>query len=178
MGSGFDGLDDSDDYVTPPGKADPDAWTKLAGSRGSQRLVEVGEVAPPDLVAEALGLGGQERVVVRRRVMLLDDRPVELTDSYFPSSVASGTPLAGAGKIRGGATRALADLGFTAHEVLEDVSVRPASDAEARQLQLPQSSLVLALFRVVLSGDHTPFEVSMMTMNPQGRHLRYRITMG
>ncbi|MDA2809936.1 UTRA domain-containing protein [Nocardiopsis sp. RSe5-2] len=178
MGSGTEGLDSSQDYLTPPGQADPDTWTKMAGNRGAQRLLEVAEVEPPTPVAKALGLSDTEKAVVRRRLMLLDDRPAELTDSYYPSSIARGTTLVEPGKIKGGAVRALADLGFAAHDVLEDVSVRPATAEEARQLGLPDEAVVLALFRVVLAEDGTPFEVSTMTMNPEGRHLRYRIRMG
>ena len=64
-----------------------DAWAAEAAGRGgsgTQRLRMVSEVTPPRSVAEALETPAGEQVVVRRRVMLLDEKPVELTDSYYP----------------------------------------------------------------------------------------------
>ncbi|HWO68322.1 MAG TPA: UTRA domain-containing protein, partial [Umezawaea sp.] len=61
------------------------------GAKPGQRLREVAEVEPPREVAEALSVAEGELVVVRRRVMSLDGRPVELTDSYYPVAIARGT---------------------------------------------------------------------------------------
>ncbi|MFC9087730.1 UTRA domain-containing protein [Nocardiopsis dassonvillei] len=175
MGPRSDLNDDSASYVTarPAGASDP--WT-AQGVHAAQRLVEVGEVSTPTEVAEALGK--QERAVVRRRVMLFDDVPVELTDSYYPLSVAVGTPLAEKRKIRGGAPTLLAELGYTAHEVVEDVSAGHATASEAKALGLPSERTVLILLRTTRTADGTPFEVSRMVMRPEGRHLRYRLLVG
>ncbi|PSK99098.1 UTRA domain-containing protein [Murinocardiopsis flavida] len=168
-------MDDSSAYVGRRESGKPDAWTELAGSAGSQRLREVRELAPPAEVADALGLPEGGLAVVRRRMMLLAERPVELTDSYYPSSFAKGTPLAETSKIPGGSPHALADLGFVPFESLEDVSVRPATEAEAELLALDAGAPVLVVFRIVLSAEGNPYEVSIMTMIPEGRHLRYRV---
>ncbi|WDZ90694.1 UTRA domain-containing protein [Nocardiopsis sp. HUAS JQ3] len=167
--------DDSASYVTarPAGASDP--WTAQKGPT-AQRLVEVGEVDAPAEVAEALR--GQDRVVVRRRVMLFDGVPVELTDSYYPLSVASDTPLAEKRKIRGGAPTLLSELGYAAHEAVEDVSARPATATEAEALDLPAGNTVLVLLRTSRTADGIPFEVSRMVMRPEGRHLRYRLLVG
>ncbi|GAB2480972.1 GntR family transcriptional regulator [Nocardiopsis aegyptia] len=172
MGRSAGPNDDSGSYVTarPAGASDP--WT-AQGDRAAQRLVDAGEVDAPTDVAEALD--GQDRVVTRRRVMLFDDVPVELTDSYYPLSVASGTPLEEKRKVRGGAPTLLAELGYAAHEVVEDVCARPATDDEATALGLPVGSPVLVLLRTTHAADGSPFEVSRMVMRPEGRHLRYRL---
>ncbi|MDG4832174.1 UTRA domain-containing protein [Solwaraspora sp. WMMD1047] len=76
-------------YVTATSEA-RDEWAEEArrlGGHGTQHLSEVGESTAPPEVVEALG---DDRVVVRRRVMFLDDRPVELTDSYYPAQLAQG----------------------------------------------------------------------------------------
>src|SRR5689334_20515735 len=102
-GSG-DWLSPSAPYLSAPAVGQPDAWTAEAAStarRGSQRLLGAGEVLPPAPVAEALGVPSDEPVVVRRRLILLDDQPVELADSYYPLAIAGGTGLAAASRIRG-----------------------------------------------------------------------------
>ncbi|WP_158843995.1 GntR family transcriptional regulator [Saccharothrix deserti] len=171
----------STDYVKPRVRGDRDAWTQEAasyGRAGSQRLREVAEVEPPPAVAEALGVSAGESVVVRRRVMLLDGRPVELTDSYYPTAVARGTRLAEARKIPGGAPTLLADLGYELRYVDEDVSAQLATDDEQRLLGLVGPEPVIVLFRVATTTDGRPVEVSVMTMLAAGRHLRYRLTIG
>ena len=81
-------------YVTgEPG----DAWAaeaKAHGGKGTQRLVTVDTQPAPEAVASALKLQPGEQVVVRSRVILLDDHPVELVDSYYPASIARDSRLA------------------------------------------------------------------------------------
>ncbi|MEZ0074451.1 GntR family transcriptional regulator [Planotetraspora sp. GP83] len=168
-------------YVSPRAAGQTDAWTEelaVNGRQGSQLLREVAEVVPPLLVAGALRLPEGETAVVRRRVMLVDERPVELTDSYYPLSVAAGTGLAAARKIPGGAPTLLAQLGHVPSEVIEDLTVRPATAAEAEALGLEEGAPVILLVRLVRSADGVPFEVSVMTMVPEGRHFRYSLKVG
>ncbi|GAB3709766.1 UTRA domain-containing protein [Nocardiopsis oceani] len=162
--------DDSAAYVKARRSGDPDPWS-AQGRRAAQRLLEVRELEAPAEVAEALGV---QRVVVRRRLMLFDDVPVELTDSYYPLTIAAGTALAEERKVRGGAVTLLAELGHVAHEVFEDVSARPVSGEQASALGLPASSTALVLARVSRDNNGRPFEMSHMVMRPEGRHLRYR----
>ena len=172
------GLDDSVDYLSPASPGSADAWTQKTGNRGSQVLRDVSEEAASGDVAEALGLPEGASVVVRRRTMLLDGDPVELTDSFYPASWANGTPLADKGKVRGGAPTVLAELGFSPAEALEDVTVTPATEGEAELLALPVGAPVLRVFRVVFTVAGSPFEVSKMAMVPEGRHLRYKVRVG
>lgn len=174
-------MGDSAAYVTPRGKGQADAWTTelaQAGRSGAQWLVEVVELVPPVEVAEALGMSFTDRAVVRRRVMLVDDQPVELTDSYYPAALAAGTDLAEKRKIPGGAPTLLARLGHRAKDALEELSVRPVTVQEAEALGLRPGSLVIVLFRIVVGEDGVPFEVSVMTMRPEGRRFRYRVKVG
>ncbi|WP_309505448.1 GntR family transcriptional regulator [Streptomyces phytophilus] len=157
-----------------------DAWAEeaaRAGRRSSQRIVEVRELEPPPGVADALDLRSGDPVVVRRRIMYVDNRPVELTDSYYPAALARGTRLAETRKIPGGAVTLLAELGHAIHEVSEDVTV-DLPDAERRgALALGEGEPVLLLTRTGFAADRRPVEVSVMTM-PRGSHLRYRIGVG
>lgn len=164
-------------YVSPRTGASGDAWADDAaaqGGKGTQRLAEVGEVLPPPDVARALGIASTELAIVRRRVMHLDGRPVELTDSYYPASIARGTRLAEARKIPGGAVAALAQLGHVAAEVIETPTPAIPTAEERAALDLAEGEPVLVLMRTTLNADHEPIEVSVMTM-PRGARLTYRI---
>jgi GntR family transcriptional regulator len=166
-------------YLRPRSPGEPDAWseeTAQQGRTGKQRLREVAEVVPPLSVAQALNSPSGETVVVRRRVVLLDEQPVELTDSYYPASVARGTRLAQPRKIPGGAITLLAELGYRPHQVHEDVSARPPNAEEQQLLALRHDEWVLVLSRLVMTDSRLPIEASVMTMTANGRHLRYQLT--
>ncbi|WP_369145619.1 GntR family transcriptional regulator [Streptomyces sp. R44] len=164
-------------YLAPRKPGQSDAWTDEAarrGHRGGQRLLHAGLVDAPDPVRAALRLPATEHVVVRRRLILLDDQPVELADSYYPVAIAGDTPLAEPRKVPGGAVTLLKELGYTGAEVVEDVSAALSTAEEREQLGLPEGSAVLRLLRLTLTGDGTPMEASVMTM-PADRHLTYRL---
>ncbi|WP_248966018.1 UTRA domain-containing protein [Sphaerisporangium perillae] len=177
MGTLGEWIGSSTSYLSPRAPGQRDAWSEElieTGRSGSQHLREVAEIAPPAQVAQALGMEAGGTVVVRRRMMLVDERPVELTDSYYPATVAAGTPLAEAKKIPGGAPTLLAEIGYSPDEVYEDISIRAPTREEADLLHVQDESLVVVLFRVVMAAGRIPFEASVMTMLPEGRHFRYR----
>lgn len=167
----------SSDYVLPPKPGERDAWTIEAaqqGKVGTQKLLQVAEVSPPDEVRDALGLGREEPVVVRRRLVLADDIPVELTDSYYPVSIARGTALAELRKIRGGAVAALAELGHAPRFVTESVHARMALAEEQEVLGLAGEQAVLVLSRLTMDEEWRPIEATVMVI-ADGRHLQYEL---
>ncbi|MFF4604570.1 GntR family transcriptional regulator [Streptomyces sp. NPDC001339] len=168
-------------YLTPRKEGQPDAWGAEAaarGRRGRQRIVHAGEIAAPAEIADCLGIAEGESVVVRRRVMYLDDAPCELTDTYYPAHIARGTRLAGTAKIPGGAVSLLAELGHTGARVREDVIARMPSDEEREALQTGTDEPVLQLTRVTLDGDDRPIQVDRMAMPGHLQRLRYEIRIG
>ncbi|MFE5302195.1 GntR family transcriptional regulator [Streptomyces sp. NPDC056632] len=175
--SGDAWISETSPYLAPRKPGQSDAWSDEAarrGRRGGQRLLQAGEVDAPDAVRAALRLSASERVIVRRRLILLDDQPVELADSYYPVAIAAGTPLAEPLKVPGGAVTLLRELGYTGAEVVEDVSAALATTEEREHLGLPEGSAVLHLLRLTQTAEGTPMEASLMTM-PAGRHLTYRL---
>lgn len=140
-----------------------DAWGKEAaaqGRAGTQRILFAGETPAPAEVAFALGLQAGQPVILRRRLILLDNIPVEIADSYWPPSVAAGTALASPGKVKGGAPTLLADLGYEPISVTENVRTRPAAPEELKTLAMEDSSeWVLALRRTITDGSNRPYEV-------------------
>ncbi|MFE4912557.1 GntR family transcriptional regulator [Streptomyces sp. NPDC056652] len=168
-------------YLTPPGKGQPDAWSaELAarGRRGGQRIVGAGEVAASDEVAGLLGVAVGEPVVVRRRVMLLEDLPCELTVTYYPASIARGTRLAGTAKIPGGAVTLLAELGYVGVRVREDVTARMPAEEECEALRVEPGEPVLRLTRVTLDKEDRPVQLDKMTMPAHRQRLRYEMRIG
>ncbi|MCL3998481.1 GntR family transcriptional regulator [Streptomyces lavenduligriseus] len=168
-------------YLTPREQGQPDAWGVEAaarGGKGSQRIVQAGEVPAPEEVAALLDVPVGETVVVRRRIIQLDDEPCELTDTYYPARVARGTPLARKGKIPGGAVTLLAELGHIGRRVREDVTARLPSAEERDALQLAPDAPVLTLSRVTLDGEDRPLQVDMMVMPAHRQRLRYEMRIG
>jgi DNA-binding GntR family transcriptional regulator len=168
-------------YLTPREKGQGDAWRADAaaqGRRGSQRIVHAGEVPAPTEVGRLLGVPDGDPVVVRRRLILLDDEPNELTDTYYPVVIARGTALAGTAKIRGGAVTLLAELGHVGALVREDVTAALPDEEEQQALVLVPTEPVLRLTRLTLDRNDRPIQVDCMVMPAQRQQLRYEIRIG
>jgi GntR family transcriptional regulator len=151
-------------YVTPhPG----DAWAADAAARGktgTHRLLAVDIIEPSPQVRDALSLRPGDRVVVRRRLVLLDDTPVELADSYYPATIAEATALAGTAKIRGGAVTLLAQLGHAPAEIIEEITARMSDEQEALMLALHRPEPLIVLGRLSRDADGTPVEYAVNRM--------------
>ncbi|MGW7357882.1 GntR family transcriptional regulator [Streptomyces sp. NPDC054802] len=168
-------------YLTPQADGRRDAWASEAaarGGKGSQRITHAGEAPAPKAVAALLGMADGEPAVVRRRIIELDGEPCELTDTYYPVTIARGTRLAETGKIRGGAVTLLAELGHIGVRVREDVTARMPDADERETLGMGRDEPVLRLARVTLDSQDRPIQVDMMTMPAHRQRLRYEITIG
>ena len=167
----------SDRYLDPTAG---DAWAADAaatGQRGTQRILDAETIPAPDDIADLLGVPAGASVVRRRRLVLADEQPVEIATSYWPGSLAAMTVLALPQKIAGGAVRFLAELGYTPHEVREDITVRSSTAAEEvlfqqRPLALVHAEPVMELTRVLLDHEGQPFQVDVNVMR-EGQHIRY-----
>lgn len=138
------------------------------------KLLEVAQVVPPVAVAEAFGLQEQEAVVLRHRLMSLDGEPVELSWSYYPLALATGTALAERRRIKGGAAALLAELGHAPVAYREIVTARLPTTAELELLELPDDVPVLRQHRVLFDGDGQPVEATIMVKG--GHRYEERIT--
>lgn len=165
-------------YVVPQ-QSTGDAWADEAaasGRRGTSELLHVGRVPMPTDVALGLGLPANGEAIVRRRLILADDRPYEIAASYYPPEIAEGTELGENRKIRGGAVRALADLGYEAATVRESITARlTTSSLERELLQLGSTDPVIVQTRVTLDAHGVPYEFAVNTMVAAGRHLDYEM---
>ena len=114
-------------------------------------------------------------MVVRRRIMLLDDEPVQLADSYYPLDLARGTPIAEPRKLPGGTVAALEHLGLELGDFEEHVSARAATPQERQALHLADGIPVLVLTRTTYTTDGQPVEVSQAVLAADRHQLIYRL---
>lgn len=173
-------ISSSQPYLAPRDGASPDPWqaeAARAGRVGAHRLILVEHQAPPERVSTLLGIDPGAAAVLRRRLVTLDANPVEISDSWYPSAIADGTPLAEPRPIKGGALRALADLGYTATRHVEELAV---VDTPPPLRDLLPDSPVIELTRTSYTADGVPFETAVMLMTRDlapdtPRRLRYEL---
>ena len=167
-------------YLTPGSDPNGDPWrteAERAGHVGAHRLIGVRREVPPPRVARLLGIEPGAPAILRRRLVTLDEAPVEISDSWYPASVADGTGLAEQRPIKGGAARALAECGYVAARHLEQVAV--VDTPEALRDLLPDSP-VIELTRTSFTAEDVPFEAAVMLMTRElapgvPRRLQYEL---
>lgn len=154
-------------YTTP---GHGDAWATDAakqGKIGTQKLLAVETRQPPTPVRQALALGDQEEATLRSRLILADGHPVEIADSYYPSSIAAGTALTADKKIKGGAVQLLADLGYQFDDITEAITARKPSRQESETLAIDETEPMIILERISRTRDGKPIEYAVNRMVAQ-----------
>ncbi|WP_203859327.1 GntR family transcriptional regulator [Plantactinospora mayteni] len=137
------------------------------------RLIDVAEVVPPGEVAQALD-SGEDLAVMRHRLLLRGNEPVELSWSYYPATIARGTELARRRKIAGGAARVLADNGHRQRDLHDRISARMPTTEEVEALALPPYVPVIRQFRVIRDESGRPVEVSILIKGSHLHELQHR----
>ncbi|MFI5491271.1 UTRA domain-containing protein [Actinoplanes sp. NPDC051859] len=155
---------DSNRYTQPQ---PTDAWAAEAaaqGKVGTQRLLVVETVPASDEVRTALRISAGAHVVVRRRLILADEKPVEVAASFYPASIAAGTPLAENKKIRGGAVRILADVGLPLEESIERVTAERPTAEDVVVLNIAADEPLIVIRRVSAPQGREPVEYAVNRM--------------
>jgi len=143
------------------------------GIVGTQLLGRVGEVAAPGGVAEHLDLEPGRSVMCRPRVMLADGEPVETADSYYRLEVASGTPIAQQGLVRGGVYPVFAAQGFPLVDREEIITFGPATETDRERLGVPASAWVVRMLIVHRTHGGRPISVDVNVLRADRHQLRY-----
>ncbi len=150
-------------YLTAGADGSRTTWSDEVDRQGyktTQEITEIGTVPAPADVAERLNLEPGTPAIVRRRVLRVDDTPVQLSDSYYPASLAEGTELSRPEKLRGYTMEALERLGIQLSRFQDDIYLRMPTPSEAAKLQLGRGVPVLKLLRTTYSTDNQPVEVA------------------
>jgi GntR family transcriptional regulator len=145
------------------GVANFSAEAAAQGRQAVQRLLSVGEVPCPEDVAERLVVEPGSTVIVRKRLFVVDEAPMQLCDGYYPASRFRGTRVAEAGRIRGGVHAVIEDPAgpIRAHitQFVEDLDVRLPLPIESEVLRVPDGVPVVRVLRTAYDADGHALEV-------------------
>jgi GntR family transcriptional regulator len=130
------------------------------GHEAAQLMRALEETPAPAAVAVNLGVPPGTPVWARRRTTLIDGRPNQLADSYYPLSVAEKAP-----RIReentgpGGGFARIEEAGITLARIREQLQARMPTSPETVALKLPEGTPVIELTRTTFDTAGTPVEV-------------------
>ena len=143
------------------------------------QVLHVDHERPPADVAQKLGLADGETALLRKRLMLRDDEPVEIEWSYYPESVVSGTGLDQPLQHRDLATAptVLAALGWQQHGLIDEIQVREPTTDELQTLDLPDEIPVMRTLRTITDVDGKVREVTVMITSGHLYGVRYHQTL-
>lgn len=143
-----------------------------SGMSPRTELVYWGEETPPERIAEVLRLGPEDTVLMRKRHMFADDKPVQMAISHIPMSVAGSTDIAMPDTGPSGMYERLARLGFGPVRFCEDIEVRGASSEESAFLDIAQGQPVFQVLRTAFDSEDRPVEACLNILAA----LRWRLT--
>ncbi|MFI6705358.1 GntR family transcriptional regulator [Nonomuraea sp. NPDC050478] len=157
------------------GKAAFIAETEGLGGEPSVDSLQISEAEPPAHVAERLGLGKRDKVLVRSRRYLINGHPVETAVSYLPASIARGTRIADPNTGPGGIYARLEEMGHRLDHFDEEVRSRMPMRAEVKALRLAPGTPVLHLVRTAYAEDGRAVEVCDTVMSSDAYVLSYQL---
>lgn len=156
------------------GTAIHDAEAGRQGLAVRQLYRELGEVPAPAAVAEAFGVDEGAAVWVRKRTTIVDARPHQLADSYYPLDLARGTRLTEEDSGPGGGFARLDEAGDPLTEISEEWGARMPTSPESVALQLPAGTPVLDLTRIVYDAKGRAVEVMLAVIAADTVRMAYR----
>ncbi len=144
------------------------------GRQAEQRILEVVVIEPPDVptdIAALLGVAEDARVLVRRRLFLVDGEPDQLVDSYYPYELVRGSRIERPAKIRGGAHPELERrLDGRIARFIEDLFIRMPIPREAQVLRLAPGIPIVRSLRTAFDEGGRAVEV-LDSVIPADRHI-------
>lgn len=125
--------------------------------------------APPDVAREL----GQRSAIVRRRLMLRDGEPIELSDSYVAVELARELGLDAPRRLRGGMAAILEAAGLPQRSFADVVSARPPTTRELEALRLPPNVWVLRILRTITTDGGRVVGVDVIVKGAHRYQERY-----
>lgn len=121
-------------------------------------IVVTREKAKP-AVAERLRLSTKDKVIVRSRRYLANERPIETAVSYIPAAFADGTRIEQVDTGPGGVYARLEENGHILARFTEEVGARMPSPEERRALEIGAGVPVLTVLRTAYDTNDVAVEV-------------------
>lgn len=139
---------------------------RAQGRTAEARLLGVEQVTPPSEIAAALNLAGPDHAIVRRYLLLVDDEPVQIGESYFPEALVGQTSVAEASDFTPGQMdRDLKQrLGIEPSRFVDELAVRMPTTEQTRELRLLPGTPVAQLTRTYYDSGDRPFEVARFVL--------------
>lgn len=136
--------------------------------------IEVCEAAPPQEVADVLGLSGSEVACIRSRRYSLEGRPVLLATSYLPLDLVAESAITRADTGPGGIYARLADLGHAPVRYREEIrGAGVPTPSEAARLSMAADRQILRLCRTAFDAGRRVVEINEMVMDAASYVLEY-----
>lgn len=146
------------------------------GATPRVEVLGISQVGPPREVVERLGIEEDEPVLCRRNRCFVDERPVQLVDTYVPRPVAAGTRLDREDPGPGGIYAELERAGWVVATIDETVTARMPDPGERERLALPPGVPLLELWHTSLDEDERPFEVTHFRLAADRKAVTYRLS--
>jgi GntR family transcriptional regulator len=161
------------------GTSNFNAEVAAQGQQATQRLLGVEEVPAPVEIAERLNVPADTPLIVRRRLFVVDDQPMQLCDGYYPTTIFRGTVVAEPRRIKGGVHAVIEDaeglIRAKVTQFVEDLNVRPPVPAEADALAIPEGVPVVRVLRTAYDSQGRALEVLDSLMPTDRYAFRYVI---
>jgi len=153
---------------------------ETAGRNLGVDQIEISEGEPPEHVRALLGLAARETAVLRSRRYTVDGRPVMLSRSWLPASLAAGTAIMEADTGPGGIYARLRELGRGPARFTEEFRARmlPEPDERTERLSLAPATPVMEIIRTAYDADGAAVEVNEMTADSSAYVFRYDFDAG
>lgn len=159
---------------TEPGVNGPMATLIAAaerqGIRLDARVLHVGCESSSEHVASCLRIRAGDEILARRRLILADEVPVRLVNSYFRADLFADTPVSAPGLASSGLQEVLEALGHRFGHAEETLVARPAARSESEALRLDPGEWVVQLLRASYSTEDTPVHM-LETICAASRHV-------
>ncbi|MEQ7125402.1 GntR family transcriptional regulator [Actinopolymorpha sp. B11F2] len=140
-----------------------DIWitdVEAQGRTPGMRL-DVLRVVPSADIAACLELDGDQAVVLRRRVRLVDEQPYSISSAYWPLSIAGGTPIEQPHDMQPGPLAWLAERGRRQVRVHGKIAGRMPTSDETDTLRLPAGAPVFEHTRTGYDQDGVPLRTTV-----------------
>jgi DNA-binding GntR family transcriptional regulator len=135
-----------------------------------RQMLKVGATPAPAHIADLLRVALGDPVLIRRKLMLANEIPVRIADSYFTLEVAAGTPIAEQDFVSGGFQVYFDRVGRRFGHAVESFIARMPTDEETELLELGENVPVVQVVRCSYDTDDTPIHC-LHTVCAADRHV-------